>query len=40
MLFTNKEVPASYLRYIERQLREAFGLESTPMKLRVRRRGS
>lgn len=38
-LFTNKEVPASYLRYIERQLRDAFGLGSTPIKIRVRRRG-
>jgi GTP-binding protein len=39
-LFTNKTVPPSYLRYIERQLREEFGLEATPIKLRVRRRGS
>ena len=39
-LFTNKTIPASYLRYIERQLREAFGLEATPIKLRVRRRGN
>ncbi len=31
--------PASYLRYLERQLREAFGLEATPIKMRVRRRG-
>ncbi|MHB1139085.1 MAG: ribosome biogenesis GTPase Der [Microthrixaceae bacterium] len=38
-LFTNKEVPASYLRYIERQIREEFGLPATPIKLRVRRRG-
>ncbi len=37
-LFTTKEVPASYLRYIERQLRTAFDLVSTPIKLRVRRR--
>jgi GTP-binding protein len=37
-LFTSKEVPASYLRYIERQLRTAFDLGSTPIKLRVRRR--
>ena len=39
-LFTNATLPASYLRYIERQLREAFGLEATPLKLRVRRRGA
>ncbi len=38
-LFTNREIPASYLRYIERQLRDAFDLGSTPVKLRVRRRG-
>lgn len=37
-LFTSKEVPASYLRYIERQLRTEFDLGSTPIKLRVRRR--
>ncbi len=39
-LFANKELPASYLRYLERQLREAFGLGATPIKLRVRRRGN
>ena len=38
-LFTNKELPQSYLRYLERQLRESFGLGATPVKLRVRRRG-
>ena len=38
--FANKELPASYLRYLERQLREAFGLGATPIKLRVRRRGN
>lgn len=38
-LFTNKEIPASYLRYLERRLREEFGLGATPLKLRVRRRG-
>lgn len=38
-LFTNKELPASYLRYVERQLRDAFDLGATPVKLRVRRRG-
>ena len=39
-LFANKELPASYLRYLERQLREAFGLGATPIKVRVRRRGN
>jgi GTP-binding protein len=37
-LFTNKDVPASYLRYIERQIQTEFDLGSTPIKLRVRRR--
>jgi len=37
-LFTNKELPASYMRYLERKLREEFGLEATPIKMRVRRR--
>lgn len=38
-LFVSKDVPASYLRYIERQIQEEFDLGSTPIKLRVRRRG-
>ena len=37
-LFSNKELPATWLRYIERSLREAFDLGATPIKLRVRRR--
>jgi GTPase len=37
-LFSNRTVPAPYLRYLERSLREAFDLGSTPIKLRVRRR--
>ncbi|HEX7097062.1 MAG TPA: ribosome biogenesis GTPase Der [Acidimicrobiales bacterium] len=39
-LFANKEISPSYLRYIERRLREAFDFGSTPIKLRVRRRSS
>jgi GTP-binding protein len=39
-LFANRELPKSYLRYLERQLREAFGFGNTPLKLRVRRRSS
>ena len=35
-LFANKELPASYARYIERKLREAFDLGATPVKVRVR----
>lgn len=38
-LFVNKTIPASYMRYIERRIREEFDLPSTPIKLRVRRRG-
>jgi len=37
-LFANRRLPATYLRYLERKLREAFDLEGTPVKLRVRTR--
>jgi GTP-binding protein len=37
-LFANRELPQTYLRYLERSIREAFGFGSTPLKLRVRRR--
>ncbi|MFZ9291994.1 MAG: ribosome biogenesis GTPase Der [Ilumatobacteraceae bacterium] len=37
-LFVNRELPPSYLRYLERALREAFDLGATPVKLRVRQR--
>jgi GTP-binding protein len=37
-LFANKEVPATYLRYLERRLREDFDLGATPIKMRVRKR--
>jgi len=37
-LFANKTVPPHYLRYLERMLREAFDLGSTPIKMRVRKR--
>ncbi|HEX6236449.1 MAG TPA: ribosome biogenesis GTPase Der [Acidimicrobiales bacterium] len=39
-LFANRELPRTYLRYLERRLREAFDLGATPVKLRVRRRGA
>ena len=39
-LFTNKPQPPTYLRYIERKIREHFGFGPTPLKLRVRRRAS
>jgi GTP-binding protein len=38
-LFTNRELPPAYLRYLERSLREHFDLGAVPIKLRVRRRG-
>lgn len=37
-LFANRELPATYLRYLERSIREAFEFGSTPIKLRVRKR--
>ena len=37
-LFANREVPPTYLRYIERRLREDLDLGATPLKLRVRKR--
>jgi GTP-binding protein len=37
-LFATHELPPTYLRYLERKIREAFDLGPTPMKLRVRRR--
>jgi len=37
-LFASHELPESYMRYIERRIREAFSLGPTPIKLRVRRR--
>ncbi len=36
--FANRELPRTYMRYLERSIREAFGLGSTPVKIRVRRR--
>jgi GTP-binding protein len=39
-LFANSDLPKPYLRYLERQLREAFDFGATPLKLRVRRRSS
>ena len=37
-LFVTHELPPTYLRYLERKIREAFDLGPTPIKLRVRRR--
>jgi GTP-binding protein len=38
-LFATRTLPPTYLRYLERKLREAFDFGPTPIKLRVRRRG-
>jgi GTPase len=35
-LFTTRRLPAPYLRYVERKLREQFGIGPTPVKFRVR----
>jgi GTPase len=37
-LFATRTLPASWLRYLERRIKERFGLGQTPIKLRVRRR--
>jgi GTP-binding protein len=39
-LFVSHELPPTYLRYLERKIREAFDLGPTPLKLRVRKRTS
>ncbi len=37
-LFVNRELPQTYMRYLERSIREAFNFGATPIKLRVRKR--
>lgn len=37
-LFANSELPRTYLRFLENQLREEFGLGAVPIKIRVRKR--
>jgi GTP-binding protein len=37
-LFASRTVPPTYLRYLERRIREHFAFGPTPLKLRVRRR--
>jgi GTP-binding protein len=39
-LFANRSLPPTYLRYLERRIREHFAFGPTPLKLRVRRRAS
>ena len=38
-LFATRTLPATYLRYLERKIREEFDLGPSPIKIRVRRRG-
>jgi len=38
-LFTTRTLAPTYLRYLERRIREHFAFGPTPLKLRVRRRG-
>jgi GTP-binding protein len=37
-VFSTRAMPAPYLRYLERSIREHFGFGPTPIKIRVRRR--
>ncbi|MDH3755550.1 MAG: ribosome biogenesis GTPase Der [Acidimicrobiia bacterium] len=37
-LFANRALPRTYIRFLERSLREAFDLGTTPVKMRVRKR--
>ncbi len=39
-LFSTRTLPATYLRYLERMIREHFDLGPTPIKIRVRRRNA
>jgi GTP-binding protein len=39
-LFANRALPPTYLRYLERKIREHFAFGNTPIKLRVRKRSS
>jgi GTPase len=37
-LFATRPIPPTYMRYLERRIREHFGFGNAPLKLRVRRR--
>ncbi len=37
-LFTNRDIPDHYMRYLERRLREELELGPTPVKMRIRKR--
>jgi GTP-binding protein len=38
ILFSTRDLPAPYVRFLERRIREHFGFGPTPLKFRVRRR--
>ncbi len=38
MFFVNKKLPATYIRYLERELRETFDFKNTPLKIRIKQR--
>jgi GTP-binding protein len=38
-LFASRQLPRTYIRYLEGRIRDHFELDATPIKLRVRRRG-
>jgi GTP-binding protein len=38
ILFTTRDLPPPYIRFLERRIREHFGFGPTPLKFRVRRR--
>lgn len=37
-LFVTRELPPNYMRFLDRRIREAFGFQATPIKIRVRLR--
>ncbi len=38
VFFVNKKLPATYIRYLERELRTAFDFGATPLKIRIKQR--
>ena len=36
---SRRELPVSYKRFLENRLREQFGLDGTPVRIHIRRRG-
>jgi GTP-binding protein len=37
-MFSNRDLPTSYVRYMERSLRDAFGFDGTPIRIRIKTR--